>query len=334
MNLFRKTQKLTNGRYEDHLTEFFAAGIAMSQSFRIGVSKLLLAKYHDPTATIIDVETQVSYPGINPDSGCQPDMQLHLSNGKCLLVENKIEASENIGNEIDPRPQIERYLDLDCDGVIYVRAALKPPTDKALLHPKYIRHPSREHFLWRDFYDLLKAENSPYFSWMAEAFEKMGYTPPHTSFGEMNGDKPEENARNRQNFQKLWGLTASLAKEFGWKVEANKNAELYLYDHPDSLIWQIFVSPAVLTRFAVKITPRPEADSVAERMVNMASTEIHGMGIEHDLLEGKGLCKNTPVKTFNLVTSLSEVMGKEEVTPEEADKKLLSFMTPIIRNVR
>jgi hypothetical protein len=134
-NLFLNTRSLTSSK-EDHLTEFLAALITMSEPFNLEFSSLLLGEYAarngwaDPVIT--SVETQVSYSGTN----CCPDMRFTLEDGHIILCENKIEAPETQGSSVDPRGQLRRYLDLPSDGVVYIRA-----TPSHGLEPEVIGHP-------------------------------------------------------------------------------------------------------------------------------------------------------------------------------------------------
>ena len=93
-------------------------------------------------STILSVETQVRY----PDAGCRPDIRLTLANGRIILCENKIEAIETAGKD-ETKRQIDRYLELPVDGVVYIRGSWDPPAKKVIENPKYTRPSIREHFL-------------------------------------------------------------------------------------------------------------------------------------------------------------------------------------------
>ena len=116
-NLFLNTRKLTSSK-EDHLTEFLAALITMSEPFNVEFSQLLLGEYatqngwEDPI--IASVETQVSYPGTN----CCPDMRFTLGDGHVILCENKIEAPETQATEDVSALEAERAVASDDDGEV------------------------------------------------------------------------------------------------------------------------------------------------------------------------------------------------------------------------
>ena len=257
MNLFWSTRGLTAAR-EDHLTEFFAAALDVSSSFRESYSYLVLAIYAKTKGWgcphIDRVRTQVSFDGTT----CCPDMILQLSNGKTIACEHKLDAIETLGPERDQKAQLERYLDLPIEGLVYVRTSWKPPSPKVVAHPKYIHPAEREHFLWRDFYPTLRQGQHAVIDWIREGFERLGFTPPHPSVGEMSGPDDEMNRRNRQNFAKLWGRTRSSAHGLGWKVTSGSIVELYLTNNRSSLASWVFISPAQFERFLF-VSPRGKA---------------------------------------------------------------------------
>jgi hypothetical protein len=185
MNLFLSTRSLSGSRREDHLTEFFAAALEISSTARADYFETTLKGFAKANGWsrcgINRIETQ---PGEFSEATCRPDMLLTLSNGKRIACEHKLDAIETPGSECDDRPQLERYLDLPVDGVLFVRSSWKPPSERVLAHPKYIRPDERDHFLWRDFYHLF-LHDEPFLAWLREGFENLGFTPPHPSIGEL-----------------------------------------------------------------------------------------------------------------------------------------------------
>ena len=326
MNLFWSTRSLANAR-EDHLTEFFAASLVMSETFRCRYTELVLAdflnKNSSSEAFIKDVTTQVSFEGTT----CRPDMLLQLSNGQRIICEHKLEALETVGPVEDERGQLERYLDLPVEGVVYVRSSWKPPSNIVLKHPKYIRAPNRELFLWRDFYPLFKSENSIFFQWIKDSFERLGFTPPHPSIGEMSGPDDEKNRINRKNFAKLWSSLKSFAHQLGWTVESGSIVGLYLGNNPNSLASMIFISPAKAQRFLLRITPGHDLFTKAKDSIFNASGETF---TPHNIDENEVARKQGKIKVFDITTSLFDLLGGNEITPEEAEKKLLEFVSPFL----
>ena len=263
MNLFWQTRKLT-GAKEDHLTEFIAAALEVSPGFRQAYYDLVLAEYAKRNgwgaANINSVSTQMDF----DHTDCRPDMILRLSNGKTIACEHKLDATETPGENQDASDekeeilQLERYLKLPVDGLVYVRSSWKPPRQDVLAHAKYISPVSREHFLWRDFYPLLTSDDHVLLRWLRDGFEQLGFTPPHPSIGEMSGRDKAENDKNRKNFTKFWDHTRSCAKDMGWKVGSGSIVELYLSGTPSSLASDIFISPTKSgsDRFLFRVTPQ------------------------------------------------------------------------------
>jgi len=328
MNLFWSTRALTQER-EDHLTEFIAAALELSTPFREAYLSLLLSGCNHKNLagnSIERVETQVAFPGTT----CCPDMVLHLSNGDMIVCEHKLDAVETLGPSGDPRGQLKRYLDLPIQGLGYFRTCWKPPDRVVLDDQKYIRPASREHFLWRDLYPLLEDSNDPFLAWMREGFERLGFTPPHPSVGEMSGPDTDVNRRNRKNFAKLWGATRSLARGLGWKVKADSIVELYLSDNASSIAAWIFISPAKADRFLIRVTPRNDnLDTVAENLRIAAA----GMADAIEVSQHSVRRKEGQVGVVDVITTLSDVLGSDPVTTDGMERRLCDFVEPFLRAI-
>ena len=89
MNLFWATRSLTHSR-EDHLTEFFAAALELSQQFREKYTSIVLDQFAEKNGwekpVISAIETQVVF----DDASCRPDMLIKLENGKQFCVSTKL----------------------------------------------------------------------------------------------------------------------------------------------------------------------------------------------------------------------------------------------------
>jgi hypothetical protein len=98
MNLFWSTRSMTQSR-EDHLTEFFAAALKLSDAVRTGYFDLVIKHFAKSKGWgrcgISEIETQNGF----HDSTCQPDMLLTLTNGRKIICEHKLEAIETVGPE-------------------------------------------------------------------------------------------------------------------------------------------------------------------------------------------------------------------------------------------
>jgi len=326
MNLFWSTRKFTDAR-EDHLTEFFAAALDVSPSLRESYFNLVLASYARINEwgcpQIEGVQTQVSFEG----STCCPDMILQLSNGKTIACEHKLDALETLGPEQDQKAQLERYLDLPIAGLVYVRTSWKPPSDKVVAHPKYIHPAEREHFLWRDFYPILRHGQHVVIDWLREGFELLGFTPPHPSVGEMSGPDDEMNRRNRQNFAKLWGRTRSRAHGLGWKVASGSIVELYLTDNHSSLASWVFISPIQFERFLFRVTPR---EGTMSQLTGALHTALSTLGVRAEVSEREVRRKEGKKSVIDVTTSLREILGDIPLDPEAIEGRLLGFTEPLL----
>lgn len=325
MNLFWSTRALTAER-EDHLTEFLAAALQLVPSFRDSYLRLVLGPASSSDRSpleIAQVETQVNYKGTT----CCPDMILHLSNGRIIACEHKLDAVETVGPARDSRGQLERYLDLPIDGLLYFRTCWKAPSEAVLRHPKYLHPSHRDHFLWRDLYPLLAQSEDPFLAWLREGFERLGLTPPHPSVGEMSGPSIDVNRQNRRNFAKLWGPTRSLAHGLGWKVRADSIVELYLTDNAHSIASWVFISPAMADRFLIRVTPRPgKLELVNERMSSIAQSLPQASEVGSRAVMRKG----GATEVVDVVTTLRDVLGPEEVSVEVLEERLRAFVEPLL----
>ena len=321
MNLFWSTRALTQSK-EDHLTEFFAAALTLNHDLRDAYTEYVLdifAQYHSWKKPIImKVETQVSYEGTNS----RPDMRITLTDGHVILSEHKIDALETEGSADDSRLQLERYLSLPADGLVYVRSSWRPPSQVVLENPKYIKPPNKEHFLWRDFYNILNVDDQ-FIAWIREGFETLGFTPPHPIIGELSGPDWVENAKNRRNFAKLWSSTKSLAREMGWKVGTGSIVELYFSRSPTPLATDVFISPAKQERFLFRVTPtKGRANTVLRVLRNTSETLSTPVEIEEAVVRRK----EGKVTVVDITTSLNRVIGKKAYDSAEIEERLRNFV--------
>ena len=321
MNLFTSTQRMAAGSIENHLTEFFAAALILSDSFRRGFAKILLTK--PSFAPITKVETQVHYP-----HGCCPDMRLTLDDGRVILCENKIEAIETQARDSD-KGQLERYLDLPVDGVAFIRGSWKPPTRKVLNHPKYIKPAAREHFLWRDFYRLLLG-GDVFLGWLRQGFEGMGFTPPLSSIGDLNDPDREKKLANQREFAKLWIPTRSSLRQMGWRSHPGSRIELYLYNRSGQWSQRIFVSPYLAERFLIRITPRRgHLSEVLEAAKNVSASLSSQPTVEvHKIKRAEGRIEVVDIQTslFNVLRGASE--------PDKMEKALYRFVMAFVKEIK
>ena len=352
MNLFLSTRKLAVSAQEDHLTEFFAAALEVSPKFRQEYYNLVISGYAKKMkwddATIVDITTQYGF----KDTDCRPDMILTLSNGKKIACEHKLDAEETPGktivdehgldssatsgennddsNKNKKRLQLERYLELQVDGVAYVRSSWKPPKSEVLSHEKYIRPANCEHYMWRDFYPLLEAsEDHVLVKWLCEGFKDIGFTPPHPSIGEMAGIDKAVNKRNRENFTKFWDRTRSCARKLGWKVGSGSIVELYLSGNSSSIASEIFISPVKSgsDRFLFRVTPRKGKMKKAWELLEAIRSKMNG---QIEINEHIAKRKEGKLSVIDITTTLTHILGNRELQADEIESKLLNFTQPLL----
>jgi hypothetical protein len=254
-------------------------------------------------------------------------MRLVLGDGRVILCENKIEAVETSGKDSN-RGQLERYLDLPVDGVAYIRGSWKPPTHKVLNHPKYIKPTNREHFLWRDFYNLL--EGDVFLEWLRQGFEGMGYTPLLSSIGDLSDPDRDKKLANQREFAKLWILTRSNLKQMGWRTQTGSRIELYLDNKSSKWSQQIFISPYLAERFLIRVTPRPghlpeildAATDVSALMSLQPTVEVHKIRRKDGLTE-----------VVDIQTSLFNVL-RSASTADEMEQALWSFVGTFVKEIK
>lgn len=330
-NLFINTRHLTD-RKEDHLTEFFAGLLLSSPSFRKAYERFVLGSFFRrqgwKDVQIVKVETQCHY----ADEKRIPDMILHLSNGMKIACEHKIEALET-GKDDDNNPnQLWDYLHLpDISGLVYVRSNWKPPLPDVVKHPKYVKPLKASHFLWRDFYHLLRRDDTVMGRWMKEAFEYLGYTPPVVLIGEMSGLDKAENERNRHNFVKLMTTTRNFANALGWKYEAGSIEGHYLSKNAKAACSDVLITACQTERFLFRATPRDgELQSIVARLDSAMRDLAERFDIPTDIsintvkrVEGK-------VQVLDITTTLRDILGKKARTVQGIEQRLLDFHRPLL----
>jgi len=332
VNLFLNTRKLTSSK-EDHLTEFLAAIITMDELFNRQFSELVLGKYSKQQGweqpRIAIVETQVSYRGTN----CCPDMRFTLEDGHVILCENKIEATETQGSKSDFRGQLRRYLDLPAEGLIYIRATPSHSIESEVSnHPRFVTH-NGHHFLWRDFYPLLENNENPLVAAVCKGFEVMGFVPPLPIIGALSDFNSTENEKNRIAFKEYWQSAADYGRQLGWKVETNKNAEMY-YDRVDSdIIYQVFCSPSKFERFLIRLTLQQDVDyrQIREKLLQ-ATTSVPYEIVDYERKITRKNQKGTE-RVVDITSSLRNILGDTQ-DKRKIQQRLLYFVQCFIEDIR
>ena len=242
MNLFWETRALTQAR-EDHLTCFIAAALEVDPPFRTGYEGLVLgalARGGTPPR-IASVSTQTSF----AEQRSVPDMVLTLEDGRVVLCEHKIDATETTQVTSDGRTvkQLERYLAIPgIAGLVYFRSAPTTLASDVLEHGLYLRPASGSHFVWRDLYALLERGQSDVARWLLAGFDRLGFTPAEPHIGELRPHEDPQVRENQRNFNKLWRPTwAHLEPRY--KLETGSRCEIYLTPLRGGLVKAGYVSP-------------------------------------------------------------------------------------------
>ncbi|EOC1796632.1 hypothetical protein ACI1HQ_003050 [Vibrio fluvialis] len=315
MSLFRNTQKLTQAR-EDHLTEFFAACLNSSDKFSNAFVQFVFGR--ECTKQLVSVETQSIYPH------CRPDMKLIFDDKTILLCENKLDAMETLGNEhTDYQQQLERYLTLDVDSVMYIRTSLKSPSLSVLNHPKYLKPEDKSHFLWRDFYDLLIGDSNPLVRELKAGFEYMGFVPPNPTIGDLSRQAPRE---QRENFSKFWAATEVQAQQGGWVIGVGDIVERYFEHENANLASTVYVNPIQPERFLVRLTANPNRQDDIYQAVKR-------LDIDSEVSIFKRTVKRThgEAQVVDIEVPLSTILPSTLTTVDSIELQLHDFVIPLLR---
>ncbi|WP_159618892.1 hypothetical protein [Ruania rhizosphaerae] len=242
MNLFLQTRALTQLR-EDHLTAFLGAALQADEGFRSAYASVVFGGENcgEGSATITAVSTQVRF----DVERARPDMMLTLEDGRRVLCEHKLDASETLHTDSEgvSQGQLERYLELPgIDAVTLTRSSPINLDHRITGHPKYLAPATGGHFLWRALYPPLLTGSHELTHWLREGFDQIGFTPPVPHIGDLLPDDPgSAGLVNQANFAKLWASTRSAVRE-AWSVRTGRRCELYL-QQVDSDEASVYVSP-------------------------------------------------------------------------------------------
>jgi hypothetical protein len=258
-NLFLAMRGLTEKK-EDLLTEFVAAALRTDETFRNAYADTVLQGLplgEGGKRRISMVSTQVVFPQTN----CRPDMVLNLEDGRRVLCEHKIEAPEGVDEreyEEKARTQLEQYLELPVDGVVFFRASWKSPRNGVLAERRYLRPAgSANHFLWSDLYPALEAGPGLVTGWLRAAFAVLGWTPAIPSIGDLTDPDMDTRLRNRRNFSKLWNRVRPWLHDQGWRVTRAAQCNLMLSQNRASSCSDVTLAAKQGGRsLLVRVTPK------------------------------------------------------------------------------
>ena len=272
MNLFWETRALTQSR-EDHLTCFVAAVLDVDPVFRAGYEALVLGALASggTPPRIASVRTQASF----AEQRSVPDMVLTLEDGRIVLCEHKIDASETTHLTSDGQTvkQLERYLAIPgIAGLAYFRSAPAMLARDVLEDPLYLRPASGAHFVWRDLYGPLEAGTSDVARWLRAGFDRLGFTPPVPHIGELSPHEAPGVRENQRNFNKLWRPTWAHL-ETRYNLETGSRCEIYLTPLREGLVKAGYVSPLAQGGSLLRIrvdTSEADVSVVRQRLEEVA----------------------------------------------------------------
>jgi hypothetical protein len=209
-------------RQDKKLTERFLG--VLIKGNRLGLS----------VTPIVEVQTQVSYPG------SIPDIVLVAENGSRIMIENKMDAPEG-------KDQLKRYLSLhDLTALAFItRNSRNGLVEKDLIGDVRYLHPeARDHFLWSDFHDAVEGRSkedgaSPMVAPFLYLLQGLGQRPDRAQSRRWQSDTPEEERLRK------WFLEPTLdaLKKKGWRVNFDqKGREIYAKQSPWPRMKRIYLN--------------------------------------------------------------------------------------------
>jgi hypothetical protein len=179
--LLARLLKLT-ARKEDFITECFAAVLQADSRAAAEYWRILSAALpsRTRTAAVTQIQTQCRMKG----GSARCDLVLHAGSER-VAVEHKLDAPQG-------RDQLPKYLALpraEVSRVALVAADYQAVPARVVSASRYIRPSSgQEHFLWADFYPLLRHSQSRGHE-VAQAtrglFDRLGLQPAHLLIGDL-----------------------------------------------------------------------------------------------------------------------------------------------------
>ena len=307
---------------EDHLTEFLAVALTADPDFARAYVSVLL---DGDGAEIADVDTQVG-----EFDGNRPDLKITLTDGRTLVCEHKLWATETVNENEDGEivKQVRRYLDLPSDGVAYIRAEMKDMEPEVLNHRRYLRPPSSaQHFRWMHFREALDAGDHLITNWLKEVFDRMGFTPPVPLIGELVGDSNEVIA-NKKNFGKFWDPMFSDFAAMGWKTSQANYCGIDLHSNDRAACDRVQMSPLAAGGhvFRVRLTPRC-LDDVPDLLRRAKSAALDPAA---RVLTSKPKRVRERAEVVDVDVSLTNLFGRHEST-DAISEALRDFIMPIVR---
>jgi len=243
--LLARLIKLTRRR-EDFLTECFAAvlqadGRAGAAYWRRLTSELPL-RVRTAVGPVV-VKTQITA----GHGSSRLDMVLSRG-GQRIAVEHKLLAPQGQG-------QLPKYVALPRGEVSYVALVTgdyQQVSDAVLRSRRYARpRGDISHFLWADFYPLLKRSQRRGFE-IATAtrglFDRLGLQPAHPLIGDLRTADQERRIGLDTRLYEAWKPLIDSLKGRRWRsvgssLRNDRKSELYAFDGPSDLLREVWLDP-------------------------------------------------------------------------------------------
>jgi hypothetical protein len=252
-------------------------------------------------------------------------MRLTLADGHVILCEQRSETSADNSPRREDELHLLECLESSADAVVCVRPTWHPLLPEILAHPKYLRPEEGDHFLWRDFYPLLRAAESNLAAWLTEGFDLLGFAPPSPQVSDFSADMGQQGTDLSDSLSHLWGETRRWAEDQGWRTKAGSRVELQLFDNDASKVSSVFVTLVTVDRFVIRATPRSVADAevVLESFRAVARSCMIPVQVESTQVPGT----DGPTLAVKVRTRLRDVLGQDLSNPEQIEGRLRAYVT-------
>ena len=322
-DLFRKLMDLTGGK-EDLFTACFAATLQENANLAKDVARILLCSAGKADIIIqtteIKIDTQQILEGHT--NSCI-DMIMTI-NGQVLIgIENKLFSPEGPS-------QLQKYLTLQIDYLAFITGDLRfNVSEKVLQDVHYLKGSNgRDHFLWQDFYEVLKKNSSPKDGnldrLLLNLFERFGFSPPHPRFQDLNNPDREIAEKNQMEVAKLWDQTMIAFNRKGWKkIERASKVEVYISDGPIEKVKRIWLDPIWIPgslRMRVSLSAGADLEPACSKLEKALKYIYPDISLKRSWKIGK----NQGPGTLDIIIPMKELFN-EMAKEEEMSNGLMEF---------
>lgn len=267
--LLARLIKLTP-RKEDFITECFAAVLQADKHAANTYWRILTAGTGTSirAARVEKIETQCRFG--NGSACCDLVLQAGREH---VAIEHKIDAPQG-------RDQLVRYLSLprtEVTRVALVASDYQKVSDAAVINRRYIKPTSgHSHFLWADFYPLLKQSESRGCEVAAATrglFDRLGFQPAHPLIGDLRTRDPDLRVRLDARLYAAWQpLLKTLQKEWEFAdscIRKDRKSEIYIWGGKTDELGEVWLDPFSnpgSLRIRLKSDARTKRDLIVERL--------------------------------------------------------------------